>query len=363
MNEPTQSILIVDDIPANLLLLSGMLKERGYRVRPVTDGEEALQTAQRVPPDLILLDVTMPGMNGYELCQRMKANPILKDIPVIFISALTETIDKVRAFRAGAVDYMTKPFQIDEVNARVQTHLELRRQKRALQESYDQLKKLDLLKDNLMNMIVHDMRSPLTGVVLTLDLIKDDLPPSVAALFKSAQDNAAMLIEMVNQLLDISRLEANKMPLNKAECELLPLCQKVIDSMSSLAGKRRLSFLTKETLTVLCDAELVRRVVSNLIGNAIKFTSKTGEIGVSIIRDSSKARVLITDNGLGIPPEYHQKIFEKFGQVESQNKKLGTGLGLTFCKLAVEAHGGGIGVKSQLGAGSTFWFELPGIVR
>jgi signal transduction histidine kinase len=359
MNENPQSILIVDDIPANLLLLSGMLKERGYRVRPVTDSEEALQAAQRVPPDLILLDVTMPGMNGYELCERMKADPTLKEIPVIFISALTDTIDKVRAFKAGGVDYMTKPFQIDEVSARVQTHLDLRRQKRALQGSYDRLKELDLLKDNLTNMIVHDMRSPLSSVVFALDFIKLDLPSNIAFFLKAARDNASLLIEMVNQLLDISRLEANQMPLNKTECELVPLCQRAIDSVSSLAGERRFSLLSAESVPAICDAELIRRVVSNLIGNAVKFTSTTGEISVSVMRDSSRVRVAVTDNGPGVPAEYHQKIFEKFGQVKGENKKLGTGLGLTFCKLAVEAHGGTIGVKSQPGEGSTFWFELP----
>src|SRR3989339_730306 len=168
VQQKSPDILVVDDTPANLQLLTGMLKERGYRVRPVPSGKLAIQAARSQTPDLILLDVNMPEMNGYEVCEQFKADAALREIPVLFISALGETMDKMKAFAVGGVDYVTKPFQFEEVDARVQTHLKLRRlqieqerQNRQLRESYDQLKKLEELQDNLTHMIIHDMRSPL----------------------------------------------------------------------------------------------------------------------------------------------------------------------------------------------------------
>ncbi len=356
------NILVVDDTPANLHLLSGMLKDRGCKVRPVSTGQEALQAAQRIPPDLILLDINMPEMNGYEVCRRLKADPKLREIPVLFISALSETADKVKAFAAGGVDYVIKPFQFAEVDARVQTHLELRRQKRALQESYERLKELERLRDSLTHMIVHDMRSPLSAILGSLELLKAVMPaqpPELARMLQTARASAAALTEMVTQLLDISRLEAGQMPLRKTECDLAKTIQEVINSLAPSAAGRRLRLSTPDPGTALCDADILRRIIGNLLNNAVKFSPKEGEITVSIAREEAAVRVAVKDNGYGVPPEYHQKIFEKFCQAESKEKKLGTGLGLTFCKLAVEAHGGRIGLDSQVGQGSTFWFTLP----
>jgi two-component system sensor histidine kinase/response regulator len=166
------SILVVDDTPANLRLLTGMLKEQGYRVRPAPNGRLALQAVRAEAPDLILLDINMPEMNGYETCEALKADEAYADIPVIFISALTETSDKIQAFQTGGVDYVTKPFQFEEVQARVEAHLTLFRLKRELEEKYRQLKELEQLRDSLTHMIVHDLRSPLTGTLTTLQLIK-----------------------------------------------------------------------------------------------------------------------------------------------------------------------------------------------
>ena len=154
---PAQRILIVDDTPANVLLLVRMLTQRGYQTQSVLGGKRALEAAHADRPDLILLDITMPEMNGYEVCEQLKADPALKDIPVIFISALSETIDKVKAFRVGGVDYVTKPFQFEEVYARIQTHLQLHR--------------LEKLRDDLTHMVVHDLRNPLSVIFIFLDIL------------------------------------------------------------------------------------------------------------------------------------------------------------------------------------------------
>ena len=164
---PVASVLVVDDGIDNLRLLSDFLGEHGYEVRAVTTGRQALQAVEHDPPDLILLDITMPEMNGYEVCQRLKAKDRSRDVPVIFLTSLTDTADKVRAFDAGGVDYVTKPFQFDEVLARVKTHVALRRAQAELADSYTRLRALEQLRDDLVRMVVHDMGSPLQALLST----------------------------------------------------------------------------------------------------------------------------------------------------------------------------------------------------
>lgn len=367
-------ILIVDDTPANLQLLTGMLKERGYRVRPVPNGKLAIQAVQKEKPDLILLDINMPEMNGYEVCEHFKADAALKEIPVLFISALDETTDKVKAFAAGGVDYVTKPFQFEEVEARVKTHLNVRQlqierdeQNHQLRENYDQLKKLEELRDNLTHMVIHDMRSPLMGITGYLELLEGaavkHLTGDELTIIGEARKSGQVLVGMVNSLLDISRLEQGKMPLQVTDVDVDVLIQQALTSLGSLTRQVSLQY-QKASLPVMVngDADLVTRVIANLVGNAIKFTPESGTVAISAEPNDGGVKVCIADTGRGIPREYHAKIFEKFGQVETrqQRKMYSTGLGLTFCKLAVEAHGGNIGVDSDVGQGSTFWFTLPG---
>ncbi|OHE82505.1 MAG: hypothetical protein A2107_06780 [Verrucomicrobia bacterium GWF2_62_7] len=365
------SILIVDDTPENLQLLNGMLKGRGYKARPVPSGEMALRAAKSDPPDLILLDINMPEMNGYEVCRRLKGDPALAAIPVIFISALNETMDKVKAFGLGGVDYITKPFQFEGVHARVETHLKLRQlqkelehQNQQLKESYDRLRELETLRDNLVHLVVHDLRSPLAMMAGYVDLIKVKIAAKLNASEVGYIDvvgkHTAKLLDMVTTLLDVSRMEAGQMPLNRQACDLAGVAKEVTDSFSVLAGRRQLSIESLSgPLSVHADKDVLQRVIANLVGNAIKFTPDGGQIRVTIGRKDSMARVAVTDSGPGIPAEYHAKVFEKFGQVDKQARRHSTGLGLTFCKLAVQAHGGEIGVESEVGKGSTFWFALP----
>lgn len=364
--EHVPSILVVDDTPANLHLLTGMLKEFGYKVRTVSDGQFALMTAKHDPPDLILLDVMMPEMNGYEVCERLKTDETLANIPVIFLSALNETMDKVKAFDVGGVDYITKPFQLREVRARVATHLELHRQRRLIQESYEQLRRLEQLRDDLVHMVVHDMRSPLTsikGFLELLDMVEgetlsDDGREYVAIATKSAEN----LIEMTTSLLDVSKMEAGEMKLELGECQLIEIIRGVMEKLDSLRKDRQIILeATEDPKTVLGDAKMLDRVIQNLLGNALKFTPDRGCISIGLEAKEHGVRLYVRDNGPGIPNESLDRIFEKFGQAVSDQKPLhySTGLGLTFCKLAVEAHGGAIGVDSELGKGSTFWFTIP----
>ncbi len=358
-------ILVVDDTPANLDVLVEMLGEQGYRARPVLSGFLALQSARLQPPDLILLDINMPEMNGYEVCQRLKADANLKDIPVIFISALHDTVDKVQAFDAGAVDYIAKPFQFEEVKARVQTHLRTYRMQKELEQQYAAIKKLEELKDNLTHMIVHDMASPIQTIGLAVDLAlggeTGQSRENVEVLSRAA-DASRSLTEMVNSLLDISRMEAGQMPLHPADADLRHLAEEAAETMRLLAGAKEIRLAVQgPSVPLRADTDLIRRVFINLIGNALKFTPKGGDVFITTSTFDGLAAAEVHDTGIGIPEEYHERIFEKFGQIETDQPRPqhSSGLGLTFCRLVVGAHGGRIGVRSHPGAGSTFWFALP----
>jgi two-component system sensor histidine kinase/response regulator len=358
------SVLVVDDTPANLQMLADMLKRRGYRARPVPSGKLALQAAKADPPDLILLDINMPVMDGYEVCAELKQNPLLRAIPVIFISAYGETMDKVRAFSVGGVDYITKPFQVEEVEARVAVHLQLRRQKRELEELLARQREIEGMRDSMVHLIVHDLRAPLTATFNYVDLVREQeagfISPESQQNLDLAMKACRWIIQMVNVLLDASKIESGQMKLRTAECDLSAVLHDAIDVIRSLADERNILFQSVHARAVV-DREVIGRVVQNLVSNAVKLTPPGGDIRVILNPIPSGVRIEVTDHGPGIASEHHPKIFEKFGQLDSNVRQSipSSGLGLYFCKLAIEAHGGRIGVISELGLGSTFWFELP----
>jgi signal transduction histidine kinase len=290
----------------------------------------------------------------------------LADIPIIFISALTNAEDKVQAFTAGGVDYVSKPFQAEEVDARIATHLALRRQRRQLQEDNEQLRTLEALRDNLVHMIVHDMRTPLTaihGFLQTIDNLESKQMSADGLEFVHRSLEATTeLIEMISSLLDVSKMEAGALTRHPELFDMMTVMHAVVAELSSLQDDRKV--LVSETpapLNLRADRELLRRILRNLLSNALKYTPSSGSVYLGAEERGEQIYVSVHDSGPGIPLEYHEKIFEKFGQVDlrAHERKYSTGLGLTFCKLAVEAHGGSIGVESSEGNGSLFWFTLP----
>lgn len=371
---PAPNLLIVDDTPANLQVLAAMLKGQGFTVRPVPSGELALRAAESEPPDLILLDIMMPEMNGYEVCERLKDNDDLRDIPVIFISALSDTSDKVKAFEVGGLDYVTKPFQFEEVRARVGAHLKLRRLQveaaehhRQLEQSYEQLRELEDLRDSLMHMIVHDLRTPLTSIITGLETMETlgDLDDLQQELLTVSIEGGHTLLGMINDLLDINKMESGQMELERSEVNAAALAQRCVNQVATLAREKELELgveIPQSVPVLQADEEKLRRTLVNLLGNAIKFTPQ-GSVTLAV-RHNPEDNTLcfsVRDTGEGIPEEAFGRIFEKFGQVETRKagRKMSTGLGLTFCKMVAEAHGGRIWVESELGVGSVFSLALP----
>ncbi len=376
MNEKKEvvpNILIVDDLPANLEVLAGMLKKRGFEVRPVLSGSQALQAAKSDPPDLVLLDINMPEMDGFEVCERLKAEPKLSEIPVIFISAYTETVDKLKAFQAGGVDFVTKPFQIEEVRARVDVHLKIRSLQRDLRSSNERLsaslarlRELESLRDSLVHMMVHDLKAPLTAIGSGLQMLQakagDSLPINLVKSVHLAESSVKAMMRMVNSILGINKLEEGKPELNLAVTDLGALAREALGSMEFFRGGNRV--IVKSTpagLTAPLDAEMITRVIQNLLDNAYKFSPPDTSIHIAIRQGDGGVELSVSDSGPGIPGKFHKKIFDKFTQVEpGGGGPIGsTGLGLAYCKLAVEAHGGRIWVENRKEKGSVFKFVLP----
>jgi signal transduction histidine kinase len=359
------SILVVDDTLDNLRLLSSVLGERGYEARPATSGRQALEAARRAPPDLILLDVNMPEMDGFEVCAELKSTESLREVPVIFLTALGDTVDKVKAFGLGGADYVTKPFQIDELLARVRAHLSLRQAQVELKQSYQRLRELEKLRDDLVHMVVHDMRAPLTALTSRLEFLASDLGPTLtgpsADDLKASVRAAEGLSRMTNELLDVSRLEEGKLPLDRKPADLCALAAEVRGNLAGMERGRSIELEAAAPVRCVCDGALVKRVIENLVSNAIKHTPSGSGVRISLAGAGPRVRVAVQDSGPGVAPEARAKIFEKFGAVAARKDQTyhSAGLGLAFCKLAVEAHGGAIGVEQGQPKGAVFWFELP----
>jgi signal transduction histidine kinase len=364
------TILIVEDVPANIDILLGVLEDE-YSVSVALDGRNALMSVETVNPDLILLDIMMPGMDGYQVCAKLKEDPATREIPVIFLTAMNEDADEEKGLRLGAVDYITKPFNPGIVKARVRTHLALRQarlealgQRDQIQAAYQKLNELETLRDDLVHMVVHDMRSPLTGLGMFLDLLSPEevQRPDFPATLRMMREASRALADMVSSLLDVSRLEAGQMPLHPEACDLEQLTHAARQQLSGLIQDRQISISPSDPPVVAqCDPVITERIIQNLLGNALKFTPVEGSIRIEVSREGPWARFSITDTGPGIPAEYHEKVFQKFGQAElrKDRKQPSSGLGLAFCKLAVEAQGGGIQLESEPGRGTTFHVRLP----
>lgn len=364
--EVSGRVLVVDDQEPNRLLLTEILGLSGHQAETAASGPEAIAKVGEWEPDLVLLDVHMPGMDGFEVCRMLRGKPATASLPIILVTSLDHREHRLTGIEAGANDYLTKPIDRAELVLRVRNALHMRRLHVEVADQYARLRRLEQQRDSLVHMIAHDLRTPLTGITVYLELSEMRLArlgqPEVAAELSEARQHAQMLNEMVSDMLDVSRFEAAAMPLRCEPVDLVDAARNTIGQLRWATGETMVVLLPAEhPVTAWADLRMIRRVIANLVGNAAKFSPKGERVIVTVQNDDGRAVVRVSDRGPGIPAEHHARIFEKFGQVEEGSLKAvrSSGLGLTFCRLAVEAHGGRIGVESAPGAGSTFWFEVP----
>ena len=359
-------VMIVDDTTQDLELLASMLVEQGYDVRPFTDGRLAVRAATEDPPSLILADCAMTRLDGFEICQRLKQIDRVREVPVILLLS-DDTTDKIRAFDVGAADYINKPFNRDEVHARVRTHVALQRARFELRANYERLQAVEDLRHDLVRMVVHDMRSPLTVLLGQLDFARAEAETASAEGVLEPLDDAIQAAEflkhLANDLLDVSRLEVGQMPIVRSACDLTKLANHVCATMTRWHPTRDIELDASGPVDVVCDERLIYRVMENLVNNAIKHTPSGSRIQISVTSSSGRVRVAVADNGPGVPREARRRIFDKFTSFSSRTQsEHSSGLGLAFCKLAVEAHRGVIGVDDSDSGGSEFWFEIPNLL-
>jgi two-component system, sensor histidine kinase and response regulator len=363
-------LLVVDDDATNRDVLSRRLQRQGHGVETASNGRDALGILSRSAFDLVLLDIMMPEMDGYEVLRHIKADERLQHIPVIMISALNEVQSVARCIEAGADDYLAKPFNPTLLKARIGACLEKKRGRdresalfEELQRNYKQLEEVEKLRDDMRNMIVHDLRTPLTAVIVGVEMLGKHgaLNETQREMMAIALGGGRTLVGMINDLLDVEKMESGSTQLQHEELWAAALVAGAVEQVASLAEVAQTIVVTdiaSDLPGFPGDQNKLSRTLVNLIANAIKFTG-AGTVTISASHDDLKnIRFEVRDTGQGIPSEAFERIFEKFGQLDSRNT-VGTGLGLAFCKLAVEAHGGHIKVESTLGAGSTFSFTIP----
>jgi signal transduction histidine kinase len=363
--EVVPTVLVVDDSPDSLDLMKQVLGT-AYKVRVAINGDAALKLARQAPPDIVLLDVMMPEMDGYEVCRQLKAEPALAGIPVIFITAMDEVEDEEKGFSVGAVDYITKPISPPLVKARVATHLGIHRQRRELEDARSRAEEGARAKAEFLAIMSHEIRNPLNAILGMVSLLMETkLDTEQSAYLQTVHYAGDALLAILNDVLDYSRIEAGKLVMEKAAFDLHQTLDSVISLMESRSREKSLKLIRRIAadvpVTVTGDSLRLRQVLLNLVSNAIKFTPE-GEITVEVSRvKGNRLLFQVTDTGIGIEADALPSLFSDFTQQDASISRRfgGTGLGLSICKRLVALMNGSIEVHSQLGAGSSFRFELP----
>ena len=356
----SKHILIVDDTLGNLQLTGKILKEHGYQISLAQDGFTALKQMEQHEPQLILLDIMMPDMDGLEVCRRIKANERWVDIPVIFLTAKTQTEDLVEGFNSGGVDYITKPFNREELLVRVNNHLELA-------DARKKIIQLNKNRDKLYSIIAHDLRSPFNAITQTFEALTDGvLECGSEVYFEIVETLLSRVSEtrnLLDNLLNWTRSNTGKIEIAPNKLHIAILIDDVISLHSALAQKKQITVKNHIPIErqVLCDEITIHTVFRNLLANAIKFTPEHGEIHFESEWNTQTAHIKVRDTGLGMEKQVIEKILntEEAHTSQGTQNEMGTGLGLQLVKDFVSINNGKLLIDSQLGVGTTFTMELP----
>ncbi|HYC71034.1 MAG TPA: hybrid sensor histidine kinase/response regulator [Opitutaceae bacterium] len=350
-----ETILIVDDTPANLSVLVDRLSDDGFHLMVAEDGEDALAQTAHTRPDLVLLDVMMPGLDGFETCRRLKAQEATRDVPVIFMTALTETAEKVRAFEVGAVDYITKPIQHEEALARISTHLTIRRLRAQLEQQL-------ALKERFIRIAGHDLRNPLCLILMSGELARrKGAPAEVTEYLESIHASAKQMQSIIDTFLNVQRANGTR----SARVDLNLLAAAVVSQHEPAAERKNLTFaldLTETLPAVHADTGHAYQALTNYVSNAVKFLPPGGRVTVRTRPAGDAAvRVEVEDNGPGVPAAERDRLFTDYACISNRptGGEESTGLGLSIVKQLVESQRGAVGADFPAPGGSVFWFEYP----
>ena len=375
-------ILIVDDHPENLQLLFDALGQEGYELRRVLSGQQALRVAQFDPPDLILLDIRMPETDGYEVCRQLKAEPQTQGIPVIFLSALDESLDKVKAFNVGGADYVTKPFQIEEVLARVKHQIRLQqlqkenvKQQQQLEERSQRLEAANAELALFTSSVSHDLRSPLRGLQGLSKALLEDYAPQLDDLGKTylqrIEATAIAMNQLLNDLITYSRIDRIEVLVEPVSLDAV--VKSALESMTAEVKEKRATVEVQPNLPqVMGYAPVLDQVAKNLLNNALKYVEAGRQPAVKIgafITEPDKTELnaaerkqvcwFFQDNGIGVLPEHQSKIFQPFSRLHGVESYPGSGFGLAIVQRGISRLGGTYGIESSMQEGSRFWIKLP----
>jgi two-component system sensor histidine kinase/response regulator len=352
-------ILVVEDDEKSRRLLRDFLEAYGYQMSEAVDGEEALSVINAKPPDLILLDVMMPKMDGFEVCRRLKENEQTQMIPVLLVTALSDRADRLRGISVGATDFITKPIDTLEVLFRVRNALRTK-------HLYDDRNSLLRMREELSDMIVHDIRNPLLGITLCARRLETkNKSPAVIHLAKEILRQTQLLDNFISDLLTVSKIEQGQLTLQRSDEDLVACVQAAMrhHQIAAETEKIQLALVAPDgPVFARVDKSLIVRLLDNLLANAIKFSRQSCvTLTIKPAGDSgTPCLIQVEDEGPGIPLGYRDKIFEKYGIVKMKELELPqTGLGLAFCRMVAEAHGGRIYVAPRQPCGSIFSVELP----
>ncbi len=367
-HEPSEGIiLVIDDSPTNLKFLFSVLGKAGFQVLLARNGETGIEQAIEMKPDIILLDILMYGIDGFETCRRLKADAATCEIPVIFMTVLSEPVDRLKGFQVGGIDYITKPLHYEEVLARINAHLTIKRQQTALQEQARNLQELNADKDTFFSIISHDLQRPFEELLhfteFMAENIRDCPPEEVTEIVDTLRDSIGNLYELLKNLFAWSSLQRGTMECYPQHIDLREIVDRNIKLFKSKAEEKHIvlkSMMTQE-VPAYADAGMVYAVLRNIIANALKFTENGGRVTVDAAQHARCVSVMIADTGVGMDSEALKALFRtdiKYQQPGTEGEE-GTGLGLLLCHELVEKNLGALIVESTPGEGTTVTIRLP----
>ena len=371
INPAEFKLLVVDDVQTNVLLLKALLSKDGYGILVANNGQEALEVIRNENPDLILLDVMMPGMDGFEVAERLKSEEFRCEIPIIFLTALDDTQSIVNGFKLGVGDFISKPFRKEELMVRIKHQLSLVAARRIIEEKNDELRKTIAGRDKMSSVIAHDLRSPMASMKMLLNTImmsveKDKIDPDIFDMLEMSNKTSEEVFSLLDNLLKWTKSQLGKLTVIPQKLDISGLADGVVEVMNSVAEVKHIKLIRTdhESFFVYVDIEMIKSILRNLISNAVKFSNPDSEIKVGIKAEDGKVIVSVTDSGKGIKKEDQHKLLKDSTHFTTYgtNSEEGSGLGLLLCRDFARKNGGELWFESEENLGSVFSFSLPQLI-